>query len=60
MKDNTSLYNTSQQYCAIGKDQLDAVLVYTIKHQRDIHAQCAMYHIYIPVVAFGVWLHWEL
>ena len=44
----------SQQYCAIGKGQLDAVLTNRstyIKHQRDIHAQCA---IYIPALAFEV------
>ena len=53
----------SQQYCAIGKGQLDAVLTNRstyIKHQSDIHAQCAMYHIYIPVVAFELWLHWDI
>ena len=53
----------SQQYCAIGKGQLDAVLTNRstyIKHQRDIHAQCAMYHIYIPALAFEVWLHWDI
>ena len=45
------------------KGQLDAVLTNRstyIKHQRDIHAHCAMYHIYIPVVAFEVWLHWGI
>ena len=31
-----------------------------IKHQRDIHVQCAMCHIYIPAVAFEVWLHWDI
>ena len=28
-----------------------------IKHQRVIHALSAMYHIYIPVRGFEVWLH---
>ena len=53
----------SQQYRAIEKGQLDAVITNRstyIKHQRDIHAQCVMYHIYIPVVAFEVWLHWDI
>ena len=48
---------------AIEKGQLDAVITNRstyIKHQRDIHAHCAMYHIYIPVVAFEVWLHWDI
>ena len=31
-----------------------------IKHQRVIHALSAMYHIYIPVKSFEVWLHHDM
>ena len=31
-----------------------------IKHQRVIHALSAMYHIYIPVGSFEVWLHHDI
>ena len=52
----------SQQYCAFEKDQLDAVLTNCstyIKHQRDIHAQCVMYHIYIFAWAKHQRRRWE-
>ena len=31
-----------------------------MKHQRVIHAQCAMYHIYMHTQAFEVWLQWDI
>ena len=31
-----------------------------IKHQRIIHALSAIYHIYIPVRSFEVWLHHDI
>ena len=31
-----------------------------MKHQRVIHAQCAMYHIYMHTQAFEVWLRWDI
>ena len=31
-----------------------------IKHQRVIHALSAMYHIYIPVKSFELWLHHDI
>ena len=51
----------SQQYCAIGKGQLDAVLTNLSTLQiKEIYMHSVRCVIYISAVAFEVWLHWDI